>query len=87
MALFGAAQEGHARVMGLGSSGTRAILGAAACGDDLVPGPAQQSTLVRERTGFGSRLTEVAMSPLGIVSFVMTREMLRGVKARAEADT
>lgn len=42
--------------------------------------------LVRERTGFGSRLTELAISPIGIVSFVMTRQMLRGIKARAEGD-
>lgn len=40
--------------------------------------------LVRERTGFGSRLTRTAMSPIGIVSFVMTREMLSGIKHRAE---
>jgi hypothetical protein len=43
--------------------------------------------LVRERTGFGSRLTEVAMSPIGFVSFVMTQKMLREIKARAEAVT
>jgi hypothetical protein len=42
--------------------------------------------LVRERTGFGSRLTAAAMSPLGIVSFVMTQKTLRGIKARAERD-
>ncbi len=41
--------------------------------------------LVRERTAFGSRLTELAMSPIGLVSFVMTQKMLRGIKARAEA--
>jgi len=40
--------------------------------------------LVRERTGFGSRVTEAAMSPLGVVSFVMTQKMLREIKARAE---
>ena len=40
--------------------------------------------LIRERTGFGSRLTRIAMSPIGFVSFVMTRAMLRGIKARAE---
>lgn len=43
--------------------------------------------LVRERAGFGSRLTEVTMSPIGIVSFVMTQKMLREIKARAEAVT
>lgn len=41
--------------------------------------------LVRERVGFGSRLTRLVMAPVGIVSFLMTRKMLRGVKARAEA--
>jgi len=41
--------------------------------------------LVRERTGFGNRLTELAMAPIGIVSFVMTQWMLRGIKASAEA--
>lgn len=41
--------------------------------------------LVRERTGFGCWPTRLLMSPIGIVSFVMTREMLRGVKRRAEA--
>ena len=51
----------------------------------LRPAPGRRCRLlVRERTGFGSRLTEVAMSPVGIVSFVMTRQMLRGIKARAE---
>ena len=43
--------------------------------------------LVRERTGFGSRLTELAMSPIGIISFVMTQKMLREIKARAETAT
>lgn len=52
------------------------------------PAPGGRSRLlVRERTGFGSRLTEVAMSPLGFVSFVMTQKMLREIKARAEAVT
>jgi hypothetical protein len=52
------------------------------------PAPGGRSRLlVRERTGFGSRLTEVAMSPVGIVSFVMTQAMLRGIKARAEEPT
>ena len=41
--------------------------------------------IIRERTGFGSRLTRIAMSPIGFVSFVMTRAMLRGIKTRAEA--
>jgi hypothetical protein len=43
--------------------------------------------IVRERTGFGSRLTELAMAPIGVVSFVMTQKMLRGIKERAEAVT
>jgi hypothetical protein len=52
----------------------------------VLPAPGGRSRLlVRERTGFGSRLTEVAMSPVGFVSFVMTQKMLRGIKVRAEA--
>lgn len=49
------------------------------------PGP-QGTTrlLVRERAGFGSRVTRLALAPLGLVSFVMTRATLRGIKARAE---
>lgn len=49
------------------------------------PAPGGRSRLlVRERAAFGSRITELAMSPLGFVSFVMTQKMLRGIKARAE---
>ncbi|MBK9178749.1 MAG: hypothetical protein IPM45_04110 [Acidimicrobiales bacterium] len=52
------------------------------------PAPGGRSRLlVRERTGFGSRLSEVAMSPIGIISFVMTQKMLREIKVRAEAVT
>jgi hypothetical protein len=40
--------------------------------------------LVRERVGFASRATRLAMAPLDPVSFMMTRPMLRGIKARAE---
>ena len=40
--------------------------------------------IVRERVGFGSRITRLAMAPVGPVSFVMTRPMMRGIKARAE---
>ena len=40
--------------------------------------------IVRERIGFGRRITELAMAPVGLVSFVMTRPMMRGIKARAE---
>ena len=43
--------------------------------------------IVRERIGFGRRITELAMAPVGLVSFVMTRPMMRGVKARAEGAT
>lgn len=50
------------------------------------PAPEGRSRLlVRERVGFGSPLTKVAMSPIGFVSFVMTQKMLRGIKACAEA--
>ena len=41
--------------------------------------------LVRERTGYGSRITQLAMAPVGLVSFVMTRRMMLGLKARVEA--
>lgn len=41
--------------------------------------------LVRERTGFGRRITRLAMAPVSPVSFVMTRPMMRGIKSRAEA--
>ncbi len=52
------------------------------------PAPGGRSRLVvRERTGFDSRLTELVMAPVGFVSFVMTQKMLRGIKARAEAVT
>lgn len=40
--------------------------------------------LVRERVGFRNGLVRLLMAPVGTVSFVMTRKMLRGVKARAE---
>lgn len=41
--------------------------------------------LVRERVAFGSALTQTLMTPVGLVSFVMTRRMLLGIKARAES--
>ena len=41
--------------------------------------------LVRERVGFGSAVTRLLMSPIGLVSFVMTRKTMRGIKARAES--
>lgn len=40
--------------------------------------------LVRERVAFGSALTRVVMAPVGAVSFVMTRRMMVGIKARVE---
>lgn len=40
--------------------------------------------IIRERTGFGSSATRLLMSPIGFVSFVMTRKMLREIKVRAE---
>ena len=43
--------------------------------------------LVRERVAFGSRLAQVAGSPVGLISFVMTQKMMRGIKNRAEAPT
>lgn len=40
--------------------------------------------LVRERVAFGSAVTRMLMSPVGVVSFVMSRRMMLGIKARAE---
>lgn len=41
--------------------------------------------LVRERVAFGSALTRMVMAPVGVVSFVMTRRMMLGIKTRVEA--
>lgn len=41
--------------------------------------------LVRERVAFDSAITRTLMAPLGLVSFVMTRGMLLGIKSRVEA--
>ena len=40
--------------------------------------------LVRERVGFGRRVTRWVMAPVGTVSFLMTRRLLLGIKERAE---
>lgn len=40
--------------------------------------------LVRERVAFGRALTRLVASPIGLISFVMSRKMMRGIKARAE---
>lgn len=40
--------------------------------------------LVRERVGFGSKISQFLMAPIGLVSFIMTRKMMHGIKARAE---
>lgn len=39
--------------------------------------------LVRERVAFGSPVTRALMSPFGLVSFVMTRRMMLGIRTRA----
>lgn len=41
--------------------------------------------LVRERAAFDSAITRTLMAPVGLVSFVMTRGMLLGIKSRVEA--
>lgn len=41
--------------------------------------------LVRERVAFGGALTGLLFAPVGLVSFVMTRGMLLGIKSRAES--
>ena len=43
--------------------------------------------LVRERVAYGRRFTRWLMAPVGVVSFVMTRKMLLGIKQRAESTT
>lgn len=40
--------------------------------------------LVRERVAFDSALTRMLMAPVGLVSFVMTRGMMLGIKSRVE---
>ncbi len=40
--------------------------------------------LVRERVAFGRSAVRFAYSPVGVVSFVMTRRMMLGIKERAE---
>jgi hypothetical protein len=41
--------------------------------------------LIRERTAYGRRSTRWLLAPVGVVSFVMTRKMLDGIKRRAES--
>ena len=41
--------------------------------------------LVRERVAFDSALTRTLMAPVGLVSFVMTRGMLLGIRSRVES--
>lgn len=52
----------------------------------LRPAPGGRTRLlVRERVAFGSPATRALMTPVGLVSFAMTRRMLLGIKERAEA--
>ena len=41
--------------------------------------------LIRERTADGRLLTRLLMAPVGLVSFVMTRRMLDGIRVRVES--
>lgn len=50
-------------------------------------GEGRTRLLVRERVAFGKRLAQVAGSPVGLISFVMTQKMMRGIKTRAETPT
>lgn len=51
----------------------------------LRPSPGDRTRLlVRERVGFRTGPARLLMAPLSPVSFVMTRRMLLGIKARAE---
>jgi uncharacterized protein YndB with AHSA1/START domain len=43
--------------------------------------------LIRERSAYGRRLTRWLLAPVGLVSFVMTRRMLEGIRVRAERHT
>lgn len=47
--------------------------------------PGGTRLLVRERVATGNRLTGLMVAPVGFVSFVMTRPMLRGIASRAES--
>jgi len=50
------------------------------------PAPDGKTRLVvRERVAFGRRLSQWLMSPMGFVSFVMTRKMMYGIKEHAES--
>jgi hypothetical protein len=40
--------------------------------------------IVRERIAFGKGIVRVLFTPVGVVSFVMTQKMMRGIKERAE---
>lgn len=40
--------------------------------------------VVRERVAFGSRAAKWLMAPMGLVSFVMSRKMMQGIKGRVE---
>ena len=40
--------------------------------------------VVRERVAFGSRVAKWLMAPMGLVSFVMSRKMMQGIKRRVE---
>ena len=50
-------------------------------------GESSTRLLVRERVAFGKRLAQVAGSPVGLISFVMTQKMMRRIKRRAETPT
>ena len=41
--------------------------------------------LIRERTAIGRRSTRWLLAPVGLVSFVMTRKMLDGIRVRVES--
>lgn len=41
--------------------------------------------LIRERAAYGRTITRLLMAPVGLVSFVMTRRMLEGIRRRAES--
>jgi hypothetical protein len=40
--------------------------------------------LVRERVAFGGRVAQLLSAPVGLISFIMSQKMMRGIRARAE---
>lgn len=50
----------------------------------LLPASAGTRLLVRERYAYGHRTVAALIEPVELISFVMSRQMLRGIRQRAE---